>query len=371
MKLKFVTLVLTFLLPWLAFSQNGNKYILLEEFSTAQCGFCPDGDIVAAQLVKQYPRLIWVTHHAGFGTDSMTANGSNTIANAFTTFAPGACIDRVDAPIPVYTIQPYIAISRQKWDSVCAAHYSDPAIANVNIINHYDSNSRILNCEIQSTFLTVPKKGDIRVNLYLVEDSVVGFGHGYDQKSYFNTTPGHPLYGKGDTVIGYVHHRVVRAIPTTAWGLSGVVPATIQPGLTYSHSFTNISIPAKWKASNMEVVAFISYYNDTAKKRQVINSNHKKLLEYNTGILINEVKNSCSIIPNPVSSFFSLNQIEGNGEIKTVELMNPEGKVVEKWVGSFTGNNTFSIKNLENGLYFYKVVSKNEQISTGKIVIIH
>src|SRR6185503_15550568 len=127
------------------FGQPGIKHILLEEFSTAPCGFCPDGDLVAAQLIIDHPAVIWLTHHAGFGVDSMTVPESVTIANTFTTFAPGATIDRGDYPIPVYTMPPYIAISRQKWDSVCVAHLNDPPVVDILITNQYDSVTRLLN----------------------------------------------------------------------------------------------------------------------------------------------------------------------------------------------------------------------------------
>src|SRR5207302_40583 len=107
----------------------------LEEFSTAPCGFCPDGDLVAAALIKSYPKVIWVTHHAGFGTDSMTVPQSVTLANAFTTFAPGAAIDRGYYNIPVYSYPNLIAVSRQKWDSICVAHLNDAPAVNLGITN--------------------------------------------------------------------------------------------------------------------------------------------------------------------------------------------------------------------------------------------
>ncbi|MBN1446462.1 MAG: hypothetical protein JXA28_00925 [Bacteroidetes bacterium] len=48
------------------------RRILTEEFSTARCGFCPDGSLIDANIVRDHPSVIWVTHHAGFGVDSMT-----------------------------------------------------------------------------------------------------------------------------------------------------------------------------------------------------------------------------------------------------------------------------------------------------------
>jgi hypothetical protein len=222
------------------FSQHAGRHVLLEEFSTAPCGFCPDGDLIAAQLVKDHPEVIWVTHHAGFGTDSMTAAGSVTIANAFTTFAPGACIDRGDYPIPVYTMQPYIAVSRQKWDSVLTVRLAETRLELISMQLAYNPLTRLLNANVVVTFPFTPAPGDLRLNIFLVEDSVVGYGKGYDQKNYFNGTPGHPYYKKGDSIYGYVHHRVVRSIPLGAWGAAGL-PAAPEHG-SYSLACNDIAI---------------------------------------------------------------------------------------------------------------------------------
>lgn len=296
--------VFIFLLSAFASGQSAVKHILLEEFSTAPCGFCPDGDLVAQQLIIDHPAVIWLTHHAGFGTDSMTVPESISIAGAFTTFAPGATIDKGDYPIPIYTSPPFIAISRQKWDSVCVAHLNDPPVVDINITNNYDSVTRILNCTVDASFITAPAAGDLRLNLFLVEDSVVGFGPGYDQVNYFNTTPGYPYYGAGDPIVGYVHHHVLRKVVSGTWGMTGVIPNTPVAGNTYSHTFSNIPVSAAWKDDDMDVIAFVSYYNASPLLRQVINSNHKNLKDSTstTGINSGNAQNlQISVFPNPAS----------------------------------------------------------------------
>lgn len=333
-------------------AQSGLKHILLEEFSTAPCGFCPDGDLIAAQLIIDHPEVIWVTHHAGFGTDAMTIPESVTIANTFTTFAPGGCIDRGDYPIPVYTIAPFIAISRQKWDSVCVAHLNDPAIVDVYIHNDYDTVTRILNCTVTANFISAPAPGDLRLNLFLAEDSVMGIGNGYDQHSYFNTQVGHPYYGMGDTIIGYVHHHVMRDVVSPTWGLNGIIPASPVAGSSYTHLFSNISIPVAWKNKDMDVIAFVSYYNDSAKLRQVINSNHKPLLDDSWSDVseILEEKNSTSIYPNPNSGNFF---VELKSETATLEVFNLLG---EKVFSTQLKNNLEEMKlNVRAGIYLCRI----------------
>jgi len=352
-----------------AMAQSPKKYILLEEFSTAPCGFCPDGDIVAHNLVTAHPEVIWVTHHAGFGTDSMTINESKTIASTFTTFAPGACIDRIDAPIPVYTKPPYIAISRQKWDSVTSAHLNDTVKAELQITNSYDTITRLLDATINVHFLYAPLQGDLRLNLFIVEDSVVGYGPGYDQKSYFNKQVGHPLYGKGDTIVGYVHHRVVRAIPSTTWGLSGIIPNAPAQGSSYAYTFTDIQIPAKWKNKDIDVIAFVSYYNSDAKKRTVINSAHKMLLDNSTSAIQSPglPENMFTIYPIPSNGLLHLKST-GTSLPYQISIYSADGSLVRQ-ENLITENAEIQLHELEGGLYFYRITNDIQFMQRGKFVL--
>jgi hypothetical protein len=340
------------------YCQSGVKNILLEEFSTAQCGFCPDGDVIAAQIISNHPRIIWVTHHAGFGTDSMTVPESVTIANAFTNFAPGGLIDRGYYPIPVYTSPPYIAVSRQKWDSVCTAHLIDTPFVDIVITNQYDTISRLLNCTVDATFLNPPSSGDLRLNLFLMEDSVVGYGHGFDQKNYFNTTYGHPYYGAGDTIIGYVHHHVMRNVQTGAWGLSGVFPSSPITGNLYSHTFSNIQISNRWKENDIDVIAFVSYYNSNAQQRKILNSNHLKLKSISTAIKSVNAVSLMTIFPNPASDNLTFSFSDNISFIK-INIFSLIGN--QEFSSIVTApQNTIDISWLKPGIYFFEAKSGNK-----------
>ena len=354
--------------------QSGVKYILLEEFSTTPCGFCPDGDVIAAQLIKDHPNVIWMTHHAGFGTDSLTVPESIPIANTFTTFAPGACLDRGDYPIPVYTMPPYIAVSRQKWDSVCVAHLNDPPVADVKITNVYNTLSRLLNCTVEVSFMTTPSSGDLRLNLYVVEDSIVGFGKGFDQTNYFNTTPGHPCYQKGDPIVGYVHHRVLRSVPTGAWGLSGIIPASPEAGKTYSYTSTNLPISPNWKEKDIDVIAFVSYYNTEPKQRQVINSNHKMLTDASgTGVKSDMEKTPhLSLFPHPANRQISFQYNPSGISADRLIISDYFGRTLISYVLD-TGTNgvSFSVEEFPAGIYFYRLMSGVHKLQTGKFLVMH
>jgi len=350
--------------------QSQTKYQLLEEFSTAPCGFCPDGDIIAKQIIDTYPSVIWVTHHAGFGVDAMTVPQSSAIAADFTTFAPGACIDRGDYPIPVYTSPPFIAVSRQKWDSIVQAHLADPAIAEVVISNNYTPATRKMNCTVDVNFISTPAPGDFRINLFIVEDSVVGTGSGYDQTNYFNTSVGHPCYNLGDPIVGYVHHHVVRQVLTGNWGIAGNIPTAPLQGSSYSYSFSNIDILAGWKDQDVTLVGFVSYYHTDTHLRQVLNSIEVPLNTSAAGIANAGNKDGFSMYPNPAADVLHINMPVSGPDHSTMDIYDIQGQLVK----SFTvvpGSATVSVNDFHAGVYFCRVKNNMTTGELQKLVIIH
>ncbi|MBI5645790.1 MAG: Omp28-related outer membrane protein [Ignavibacteriae bacterium] len=366
----FLVLV-ALLCVWKMNAQGPVKRILLEEFSTAPCGFCPDGDVIAEKLVADHPQVIWVTHHAGFGTDSMTVAESKAIASAFTDFAPGACIDRGDHPIPVYTRPPFIAVSRQKWDSVCTAHLGDAPVTAITLQNTLNRSARSISCTVVIQFVSAPAPGDLRLNLYIVEDSVSGVGKGYDQTNYFNGTPGHPYYKKGDPIVGYSHKRVLRAVPSGAWGLTGVFPSAPGTG-TYTYTFQNIPLAAAWNIEALDVVAFVSYYDADAKKRAVINSASRRATDGPSAISeagITEHQTRLDVYPTPVRvGSIATIALDGSGQGELL-LSDLYGREVGRWQVA-AGMTSMPLPPLPSGAYMCRFVSGNLVHAESRLLVV-
>jgi hypothetical protein len=359
-------------------AQTGARNILLEEFSTAQCGFCPDGDVTAARIVEEHPSVIWVTHHAGFGVDSMTALHSPTIAGAFVNFAPSGVIDRVAYPKHV---APYENLGniRSKWDSLIVAHLGDEQYAALHITSTYRAGSAQLECNVDIAFSTVPPAGDIRVNLFIVEDSIIGLGQGYDQKNYYNGTTGHKFYQAGDPIIGYAHHRVVSAIPTGTWGAAGIIPSTPTPGQIYSYTWSG-DLRAIWDASNLgrhdiiTLVAFVSYYSDDVKLRQVIHAAEAKIT---TVILDADTPPALpggpvvAVWPNPATDRVAFAASPAVGRTGVLTVTDFTGRTVARYkVSSEHERIVLPVARFSNGMYFYRL-SSGAQSAAGKFVVLH
>ncbi len=358
-------------------AQTGERNILLEEFSTAQCGFCPDGDVIAARIVRDHPSVIWVTHHAGFGIDSMTAPFSNTIAGAFVNFAPSGVIDRVAYPKHV---APYenLGNMRSKWDSVIVAHLGDEQYASLHITSTYHAGSARLECNVDVAFSTVPPAGDLRVNLFIVEDSIIGLGRGYDQTNYYNSTAGHPFRGAGDPIIGYAHHRVVSAIPTGAWGAAGIIPSTPVPGQIYSYSWSG-DLAAIWDASNLgrhdviTLVAFVSYYNDDFKQRQVVHAAEAKITDINLDADTPPSADAPAVAawPNPASDHVVFAASPAGGRTGVLTVTDFAGRAITRYdVSPEQGRFVLPVARFSNGMYFYRLTSGMHS-AAGKFLVLH
>lgn len=357
-----------------------DRHILLEEFSTARCGFCPDGTLIAAQVVRDHPSVIWVTHHAGFGVDSMTTPESKAIAGAFTNFAPGACIDRGVYPKHVSPyIEEYgkIATTRSKWDSVITAHLGDEQYAALTISSSYDPSTTEISVSVDVQFSALPPAGDIRMNLFIVEDSVIGYGEGYDQKNYYDGTSSHPMYGLGNPIVGYAHHRVVSGVPTGDWGAEGIIPTIPELGTSYDYSWTG-PLTAVWDKHNqnrpdlISFVAFLSYYDVDPKKRQVIHAAEAHLdVQTSAPALPDDITLSIQAYPNPAVDETRFVTQHGAPHGGTLLVTDFAGRTVTQYHVP-PGVQRFRLRTavLPAGTYFYRFFAGSQAPIAGKLLII-
>ena len=284
------------------------KRTLIEEFTTVQCGFCPEGHLVLDGILEKYPNVIGVCHHAGFGTDAMTISQHSTYATDFADGAPTAAIDRHRFPGDAGNI----AISRNIWESSAVDRLNVPAPCRVQAFGTFDKNSKNLNATVQVEFVDYALPGDLRITVFLVEDHVSeGTGANWDQHSYFYNTVGHPFYQKGiyngsyAYMPKYDHRHVSRAVLSPVWGTTGVIPNSPKPGDVKTKNYT-YTIPANWNADSVYLIAFVSYYNTDKDKRDVLNSFSIRLVDMPAqaaGIDESAKATDIVIFPNPVRDF--------------------------------------------------------------------
>ncbi len=272
--LLFIALLLTAAASGLQ-AQTPVKHVLLEEFTGSWCGWCTRGIYAIQQLEEKYPtQFIPVAFHNG---DPMVVSPEGATLEAAVTGYPDGWLDRQAQADGTWNTDP------ANWDGLVTTRLNDVVKADVEITNvTYTAATRVVAATVTVKFAQAVT-GDLRLNMYITEDSVSGAkGSTYDQHSYLTYRAGYetnPFYSLGATVPGYQHMHVVRAVLGGAWGLTGVIPATAVVGTTYSKDFT-YTLPAGSNPDHIDIVGLAFSYDATTKsKNEVFNANRAKLTD--------------------------------------------------------------------------------------------
>ncbi len=341
--------------------QSTTKNPLIEEFSTAPCGYCPDGKRILENIKTNTPQSIVAQHHAAFGTDKMTIQEHQSYASGMgISSAPSAMIDRTNF------FEQGIRLSRGDWPEKTQQRLNFPSPVKVNIKNENPEKDK-LKVTIDAEFLAQVPKGDLRVTAFLVQNTVVGEGDGWDQRNYYNQVSQHPYGGKGDPIKGYEHKDVVRDVITSTWGDGGFIPNEPKVGETYSttlnYDFSNQDIPNLYHEDGHKVVAFVHYYDNNKNNRIVLNSN-EEAIKGMTLARENEPNKKRfglnKIFPNPAETFTQVDFTLEESRKVSLNVYSAVGQHVKEVVSNrkYVGGQqsiAVNVKDLKPGLYIAKL----------------
>lgn len=391
---------------------NGTKRIFLEEGSGAWCGWCPGGHTIMRDILEEnlnvngtYNKVVGVVHH---NSDGMVNTQSNTIN---TTFAPGYPYGVVERYL--FPDQAKVSLNRGQWAGKVTERMTAVTPVNVTITDKsYDPATRKISFTVKADFVDYAKPGDIRITAMVVENNVRGpqlaqtpnISTTWTQHSYYAEAAGggegptHELYNEPEYLYGYFHNHVVKTILPSAWGNSGVIPNSPSEGSSYTQVFTytlpattkvtendfpgNLGLYTKYqstfpgdannKPNDINLIGIVSYYNNDATKREVLNVNETPLL-MGTGVK-EEVKSNyiSKVFPNPTNGLTQIDFKLSSTDNVNIELYNLMGQKVQTiHSGAFAGGDHtiyFNADSINNGVYFIKV-SSTDYTSTHKIMI--
>ena len=248
-----------------------NRKVLLEHFSTSNCNNCPVAHRNIDNALLYRNDVIHVVHHAGMGTDFLTIPAHEDYLYFFgeKVYTPAVMLDRTNmSPYGVgdgagssSTPGPAFFPVSATLGKLIDQSLSVPAVVTVDINRQYDAATRKLQVVVTGD---VPagtpdrlKATDLRMNIFLVEDSIYG-----------------KQLGVADTE-NYCHNNNVRKVLTGSWGAD----VTFDGGKYTSDEYA-FELPADWKPEHVRIVAFLSNYSKGDKNAcQVFNANSEELLE--------------------------------------------------------------------------------------------
>ena len=357
------------------------KRVLLEEFTTTLCGFCPPKSHDVNEWHDQNKaKCVMMTHHAGFGTDQMTNTEATGTCNGFTPtgygFAPAVMIDR--DLYPWVDSVPYMAV--HGFDSIAARVSNNTADVAVDIQGTYNSTTRSLNVTVTANFVNTVLSGNHNLYIYLMEDSVTGTGTGYDQKCYDATFANtyYPGQYVGQYITQYPHRTVQRkSLAGGTWGVAGVIPSSPAVNTPYSSSAT-FTVPANYNDSRLYIVAYVAR-NINKLDKNVLNANdvHVKSSFSSTGSTsVASVENSIqvnSIFPNPASDVLGLAFTSASGGQTAVWVTDISGRTViapdsEVELAAGRYERFLNISTLQPGIYFLTMRSGSSS-ATQKFIV--
>lgn len=341
--------------------------VVVEEHTGAWCGWCPDGALILEDIVNAEENAIAVSIHQG---DAMQIPVSSSIRSFYSPAFPQATINRAGAPI-----------SRANWTSAVNVALQKSPLASVSFDSvSLDPGSRELTARIKVTFLG-DTTGQMRVNLYVLEDGLTGTGSQWDQVNYLNTQQGHPLYGAGNPLTGYIHNHVLREALGGAWGTAGSIPSSVAAGSEYTHTFV-YEVPNAYNIDNMHLVAMVNYHGgQQLYSRPTLNAEEMPLamaVGVEEGLGAHSA--ALQLSPNPAQDRLNVSfSIPEMGKIR-VDLFNQVGQHVSTLAEGFTNSGLHTItwlgqdsqgREVPTGMYFVRLTTEQGETRTQKLMWLH
>ena len=238
------------------------KKVLIEEFTGAWCGYCPDGAYRVKNLIDDNDgRVVGVSLHAGNPTgDAMEIAHTNYLETTYqNTGFPSGMVDRV-------SVNGSTSLNRGYWEYVANDQLAKTAVCGLAIIS--EVNGQNANVEVHAGFSSTLNGANYRLTVYLIEDGVTGEGYGYDQRNYDNTIAGSPFYDLGDPIIGYEHNHTLRAVLSESLG-DEISPSSLVSGGEHIETYT-VDL-SSYNKNNLSIVAFVTYIGSTITEHEIMN----------------------------------------------------------------------------------------------------
>lgn len=244
--------------------------VILEYFSGAWCGYCPDGKLMAEEVKERVPAgtFDYVVYHLA---DQMDILDDDDIDDAFAAGYPTGMVNRLDGE----------AGSRYTGSLAKYEDY-DPAKNNFWLIRTQAIQKEKAKCgfAIDATAksgdnLTVKVKlgigendmpeGNYYLSCIVYENEMTGSGTGWDQTNYFSKFgsavfgASHPYYNYSDPIQAYVHTNSVRAVLNTNALGDKVEAANLKAGTVSEHTFT---VNTKPFDTDLKIAVFLHEFTE-------------------------------------------------------------------------------------------------------------
>ena len=353
---------------------GATKRVLVEEFTGAWCGWCPDGGLQIERLREQYPTAVTVALHAG-GTDAMETPVSAELAEVFRPSYPTAMIDRVQ-----FDGQTGVPIQRtgDAWMQRTGERMQDFTPCDVHVTAGWNSTSDEGFARVRVRFSDFAPEDFYRVHCWLVKPVMSGDGRGWDQSNSYSGHPNyptHPCHDLPNPIVGYEHHHVQQLSLTGTWGILGVVPNLPQADQEYERRFefdaadfpTGVEAEGEWR-----VVAFVTRHHGASSERVVLNATETGLLAVNVQEMPTTDFRIDGIYPQPLRGQAGLRlQLDRSAHLRitAVDMLGRETSLSEADAAAGMVTMALDTQALRPGSYLLRVTDGQRQLTHAVVIM--
>ena len=363
------------------------KKVLVEEYTGAWCGWCPDSYTNLNSIVTTNTNVIAASIH---DNDNMVTTEGNNIITDFVSTFPSATIDH-----HYFAANEKMAVEYTDWNAYITQRLAMKVPATVTITNVTFTSPNQFDATVSTTFVG-DVKGDYRLNLYVKENNVYGPASDYtdnqwNQHSYLYNIGSSPYYQLGSYLNSttyllnaneYKHKYVINHIADGSFGGAGIIPTNSTTiGQTYSKTYS-YTLPTattgefRYNADNIYLIGVLSEYDVNTKSRSILNSFEVKLTN-NAEVLVGIKENKkadiqLNIFPNPTSDVCNLTYTLQNDEFVKISVYNTLGELVfieTKNINAGNVTHELNVRELPSGNYSVQISFKNNTM-TKKLTII-
>lgn len=212
---------------------------VLEEFTGVNCGYCPEGHVIANDLYSNNPgRVVLINIHAGAFADPSagqpdfrTAYGE-AFANEFgVTGYPSGVVQRNNFGSGV-------AMNRGEWTAAAEEVFTWSSPMNVGFTSSFDAGTRELTVNVELYYTGTVDVSSNFIHVAFLENGYIGYQSDYGNGSQQN----------------YTHNHILREMMTGQWGDE---VTTVTPGTLVERTYT-YTVPAEYEISGAEVAVFVT-----------------------------------------------------------------------------------------------------------------
>lgn len=279
------------------------KKVILEGLTASWCGLCPEGKLTYDSIMNHFDNVIGVGVHVH---DPMANELTNALSNEFS--GGGVNVFLLDRYLfegrnfVQFTFQ-YEELAKKIEERL---HTTAPVSVSIEDVQ-LDAENRQLTATVRADFYENLSGQDLRLNLWLTEDSITRNEIGYTQTSYFNNYEGHVYAGAGNPIYNFTHNSVMRQALGGIWGSEGSLPSNVEAGSSYQLTYSTVLSP-DWDLEQLYLVGLVQSYGTERSQQSILNAEDirlKTVLEESVATNIGGVADKHHLFrihPNPIDN---------------------------------------------------------------------